>query len=1250
MLITIPVNLQLHSNSFLNTIKKTSNLNQIFVSSLNIEEMNKDSHLFLRGESYEHFSDDSGFSKKIFIVFDPTLDYNDRIFYLKKIDSNVKIRYNYKYIPVVSVEFSQSPHTLFKQNPLKFLRITKIVNLHQTRIERPEYSRLFFSDEQKNNSSSNMENWWLNSIDAADVQYTGKGVKIAIIDTGISVHPDFFSNGNSRIIASKNFTSEAGVTQNQYYFDDYGHGTHVAGIAAGNGFLSDGKYRGVASQALLYNAKISNSTGFIEEDDVVAAIEWCIDEQVDIISMSFGDTIPEVWTIQTMAIQQAVEHGIVAFASAGNSGPGFFTSGTPASGLFSIAVGATDENNQVAQFSSWGPTYSNQLNPEICAPGVNIIAPLSKSSILDLEMNIRENKIDYSSNFGYIPLSGTSMACPIAAGAAALLIEAYPNASPETIRNALIEGAKEINSGILEGKMVRAGAGLINISKSLQILEEWSTNSDGVNDNIRIFPNIFPYAPYDFFNYPGDQIILNYTLIKGSSATIKIELPNIPGIEFQIVSNNSFTYEKKIVNVPIYARILYNATPGYYSGNILVKNAITGTLLDQIESNIIIKTPKAKVYFDSYHGLNDFYPSNFSTFSQIDLYHLFSLLNSQNYQVAFNMEHWTPFYNASLNSPILTSEILSNIDILVLQAPIIPYNRYEIQEITNFYNEGGSILFLGTVNNLLCTDSLNALFDSLNTNIKFGENLVNLRNFGYFSQAIPFNNLTLNEEVPLLTNISEFYYSFGTSFVNQTPVIPLISVDGKIVAMDASFNRSTGKFLLFGDYHFLTTSVFTSERLYTNLSAFATNIFDYLRPSDKIRIDLSYNHQYTVNTTKIPIKLQILDQISKELYSNFAIGSALNMSLLFPNGTVKNLDVIENSKLKAYFSSIPLNNLNFSRYPLILTVNLQINETIYSDTFKFIHEVSDLISPYKISSLDEKLDRLEPGPSIFAINTSETDIFRSINAIIFPNSYFSINNLEILETNLSSFENYSIISYEFTSRNPAGEIIFTPNDLSNQSINRIDLYPSRISFSLIDYLPEVKETSSFIGSNPFTEYQNGDYIIPVQILVNQEIPLQVSIVDYDDNPVDRNKFKLSCSLIPGIIYHNFFNPIFPQKIWYFNLNYNTTSQFYEGNIVIPAEFQFSGFSGSVKYSSESDFLNFYTLALISVIDPSGGSNFYPLLFMPYEKPIHLFNLTPIFMLYGLIALSIVFIEKGSKWKQKIRFHRISHNLVSKKKF
>ena len=351
-------------------------------------------------------------------------------------------------------------------------------------------------------------NWWLSAINATNLPYNGNGVKLAVMDTGISVHPDFFVNDNpqdSRIVLSQNFASDNGVIDPNYKYDDYGHGTHVAGIAGGDGYLSNGQYTGVAPGVELVDARIFNSSAESTDEWELSALEWCEMNHVNIISMSFGDGVNDVWNLENIAIDNAVNDGIIVVAAAGNSGPDFYTAGSPGTGMDAISVGATDIDNHVVSFSSSRSLATNQLIPTVCAPGLNIISCLSDGSSLGLDYGYTNNYIDAKDNFAYIALSGTSMATPMVSGACAILKQAFPNATPEAIRNVLIMSATTLNQSSPEGYGAGQGAGLINVGGALSYLNQTQMAFSNVNNQTRMYPRQFHPAPYDFVKFPGDH-------------------------------------------------------------------------------------------------------------------------------------------------------------------------------------------------------------------------------------------------------------------------------------------------------------------------------------------------------------------------------------------------------------------------------------------------------------------------------------------------------------------------------------------------------------------------------------------------------------------------------------------------------------------------------------------------------------------------------------------------------------------------
>ncbi|WP_249870268.1 S8 family peptidase [Oceanobacillus saliphilus] len=267
---------------------------------------------------------------------------------------------------------------------------------------------------------------------------TGKGVTIAVIDTGIYPHEDL-TNPIDRIVAFQDF-----VNGQSEPYDDNGHGTHCAGDAAGNGFLSNGKYIGPAIEASVIGIKVLDEQGSGRLSTIIEGLEWCMEHKekynIRIISLSLGAPAYESFREDPMSLaaQMAWHHGIVVCAAAGNSGPAKSTISTPAIDPFIITVGSTDDqgtlertDDTIADYSSRGPTIDSFVKPDIYAPGTNIISLLASGSAVESEF--QELIVDGD----YIQLSGTSMATPICAGVIALMLEANPSLSPNDVKSIL---------------------------------------------------------------------------------------------------------------------------------------------------------------------------------------------------------------------------------------------------------------------------------------------------------------------------------------------------------------------------------------------------------------------------------------------------------------------------------------------------------------------------------------------------------------------------------------------------------------------------------------------------------------------------------------------------------------------------------------------------------------------------------------------------------------------------------------------
>jgi serine protease AprX len=258
-----------------------------------------------------------------------------------------------------------------------------------------------------------------------DAGFRGEGIKLGIVDTGIDPrHGDF----DGRVAAMISYVGGDGS-------DDNGHGTHVAGIAAGTGATSDAKYKGVAPAATLYVAKVLDANGSGTMSGVMAGIEWTVDQGVQVINLSLGSDGPCDGTdaLSTLCDEVVQQFGIVVCAAAGNAGPGSATVGSPGCARWVITIGAVDDADKVTSFSSRGPTSDGRVKPDLVFPGAGIVATQADGTALGPVIAP-----------GYVKLSGTSMATPHAAGSVALLLQARSDLTPNQTKWALLTTALEL--------------------------------------------------------------------------------------------------------------------------------------------------------------------------------------------------------------------------------------------------------------------------------------------------------------------------------------------------------------------------------------------------------------------------------------------------------------------------------------------------------------------------------------------------------------------------------------------------------------------------------------------------------------------------------------------------------------------------------------------------------------------------------------------------------------------------------------
>ncbi|SOF02250.1 Subtilase family protein [Streptomyces sp. OV198] len=294
--------------------------------------------------------------------------------------------------------------------------------------------------------------------------YDGKGVKVAVLDTGVDdTHPDL----KDRVVAEKNFSDSKDTV------DRFGHGTHVASIVAGSGAKSGGRYKGVAPGADLLIGKVLSDDGAGDYASIIAGMQWAVGEGARVVNTSLGqDDSPGIDPVEEAVNTLSEQSGTLFVVAAGNSGPGEGTIGTPGSAQAALTVGAVDKQDVIASFSSRGPTADGDLKPDITAPGVDIVAAKAAQGVIGTPVAD-----------GYVSLSGTSMATPHVAGAAALLAEQHPDWTGARIKAQLTASAKAAPdlSAFVQG------TGRVDVSRALD--QNITTGPTSLGFGIQRYPH-----------------------------------------------------------------------------------------------------------------------------------------------------------------------------------------------------------------------------------------------------------------------------------------------------------------------------------------------------------------------------------------------------------------------------------------------------------------------------------------------------------------------------------------------------------------------------------------------------------------------------------------------------------------------------------------------------------------------------------------------------------------------------------------
>jgi serine protease AprX len=300
---------------------------------------------------------------------------------------------------------------------------------------------------------------WEQAIDlpAVPPRYKGDGVTVASIDTGVAPNPDL----GARLVARVDLTSEHdGI-------DRFGHGTHMAGLIAGDGTTSQEAFEGAAPETNLVSVKVAGWDGATDASTVIAALHWVVANRdrygIRVVNLSWGTDAPRGYGDDPLdlAVERAWRAGIVVVVAAGNAGPLPGTVTKPGDDPFVLTVGAADTqgtattaDDTVANFSSRGPTADGVGKPDVLAPGISLVSDRDPDSTVDVFRPAA--RVGTALFKG----SGTSQAAAITSGVVARLLEANPALTPDKVKGVLMATANAVPGP-------GAGAGLIDAAAAV---------------------------------------------------------------------------------------------------------------------------------------------------------------------------------------------------------------------------------------------------------------------------------------------------------------------------------------------------------------------------------------------------------------------------------------------------------------------------------------------------------------------------------------------------------------------------------------------------------------------------------------------------------------------------------------------------------------------------------------------------------------------------------------------------------------
>ncbi|OKI49196.1 S8 family peptidase [Micromonospora sp. CB01531] len=378
--------------------------------------------------------------------------------------------------------------------------------------------------------------------------YDGRGVKVAVLDTGVDAsHPDLVNQIDDKV----SFVPDEDTA------DVNGHGTHVASTIVGTGAASGGSYKGVAPGADLIVGKVLNNAGSGLDSWVLAGMQWAAESGADVVSMSLSDpTLSDGADPMAVAVDTlSAQYGTLFVIASGNAGPQSI--GTPSSAASALTVGAVDKQDRLAYFSSTGPLVrSGALKPDITAPGVDITAARSQQMTTGSGL--------------YRSISGTSMATPHVSGAAAILAQRHPDWSGAQLKDALMSSAKGLAAGY---SAYEVGTGRLDVAAA-------------VRATVRASGSVF-FGNFDWPHEPTDAPVTKQATFTNSGSTAVT-------LNLAIAGSGPFALGASSVTVPAggSARVPLTGDPtkpgtGQFTAYLVGTDAATGTAVTRTSLGLL---------------------------------------------------------------------------------------------------------------------------------------------------------------------------------------------------------------------------------------------------------------------------------------------------------------------------------------------------------------------------------------------------------------------------------------------------------------------------------------------------------------------------------------------------------------------------------------------------------------------------------------------------------------------------------------